>query len=108
MDAGEEIERDCSCDSKYMLQATHRVGDAVRKKFSWVPREEKCYLVMDNAGGHGTNEAIDEYVKFLKGDYNITITFQIPRSPYCNVLDLMCGVPSKQQLKGQITCFTAK
>ena len=88
MDAGEEIERDCSCDSQYMLSAMHRVGEAIRKKIFWVPKEETRYLVMDNAGGHGTNEAIDEYIKFLKADYNVTIIVQILHSPYCNVLNL--------------------
>ena len=39
-------------------------------------------------GGHGTNVAIDEYTQMLKEEFNIDIIFQIPRSPYCNVLDL--------------------
>ena len=43
---------------------------------------------MDNAGGHGTNDAIDEYVRMLKDKYNIETIFQVPRSPYTNVLDL--------------------
>ena len=43
---------------------------------------------MDNAGGHGTNVAIESYSKTLLDDYNIEIIFQIPRSPYTNVLDL--------------------
>lgn len=43
---------------------------------------------MDNAGGHGTHEAIRSYTKTLEEDYNIEIIFQIPRSSYTNVLDL--------------------
>ena len=43
---------------------------------------------MDNAGGHGTKECIVEYRTMLLTDYNIIIIFQIPRSPYTNVLDL--------------------
>ena len=43
---------------------------------------------MDNAGGHGSAEAIDEYTNMLKGVYNIEIIHQIPRSPFTNVLDL--------------------
>ena len=43
---------------------------------------------MDNAGGHGTDKAIDEYVRKLKEDWNVETIFQVPRSPYTNVLDL--------------------
>ena len=43
---------------------------------------------MDNAGGHGTKEAIEQYSKDLLEKYNIEIIFQVPRSPYTNVLDL--------------------
>jgi len=30
---GDEIEKDCSCDSKYMLSAMERVGTAMRQKY---------------------------------------------------------------------------
>ena len=43
---------------------------------------------MENAGGHGTDDAITEYTKRLKEVYNIEIIHQIPRSPFTNVLDL--------------------
>ena len=43
---------------------------------------------MDNAGGHGTKEATEEYTNYLKQEYNIEVVFQVPRSPYTNVLDL--------------------
>ena len=43
---------------------------------------------MDNAGGHGTNDAIKKYQANLLDKYNIEIIFQVPRSPYTNVLDL--------------------
>ena len=46
------------------------------------------YLIMDNAGGYGTKECIESYVKLLKDKYNIIIKHQIPRSPETNVLDL--------------------
>ena len=65
-----------------------RVGEAIRKAYYWVPTTEKFYLVMDNAGGHGTTEAKDNYVGMLLDKYNILVIFQIPRSPYTNVLDL--------------------
>ena len=85
---GDEVEEDASCDSEYMLSAMNRVGAAIRNSYHWIPISKKCYLVMDNAGGHGTNEAIATYTKTLEDEYNIEIIFQIPRSPYTNVLDL--------------------
>ena len=49
---------------------------------------QPCWLVMDNAGGHGTKDCIIEYRSNLLTTYNIEIIFQIPRSPFTNVLDL--------------------
>jgi hypothetical protein len=43
---------------------------------------------MDNAGGHGTNDAIVDYVHTMKELYNIEIIHQIPRGPEMNILDL--------------------
>ena len=43
---------------------------------------------MDNAGGHGTDEAVDQYTKQLLDDHKIKIVQQVPRSPETNVLDL--------------------
>ena len=71
-----------------MLSAMTRVGIAIRASYQWVPITKICYLVIDNAGGHGTNEAIHSYTKSLKDEYKIQIIFQVPRSPYTNVLDL--------------------
>ena len=50
--------------------------------------DETIYLFMDNAGGHGTREAIDEYTKILLEKHKIEIIHQCPRSPETNVLDL--------------------
>ena len=85
---GDANEEDCSCDSAYMLKAMDRVGMEIRKSFHWVPPEQDCYLVMDNAGGHGTTHAILEYTDHLHTKYNISIIWQVPRSPFTNVLDL--------------------
>ena len=82
------IQRDCSCDSKYMLEAMNRVGKAICEKFNWIPMNQKCYCAMDNAGCHGTQEAIDKHVSYLQTRYNIEVVFQIPLLPYCNALDL--------------------
>ena len=46
------------------------------------------YLNNDNAGGHGTKEVVNVYVKGLKGAFNIICFHQWPRSPATNMLDL--------------------
>merc|ERR1712183_621252 len=46
------------------------------------------FMVMDNAGGHGTKETVKLYTEMLKTKYNIIIIHQVPRSPYTNLLDL--------------------
>ena len=84
---GDEVEKDCSCDSSFMLETIPEVGKALREKFHWVPEQEKIFLVMDNAGGHGTNDAIATYTEGLQ-IYNVEIIWQVPRSPETNMLDL--------------------
>ena len=84
---GDEIEEDVSCDSTYMLDVIPHVGNALREAYHWISPTQTIYLVMDNAGGHGTQESIQEYTNILK-ERNITIIWQIPRSPETNMLDL--------------------
>ncbi len=43
---------------------------------------------MDNADGHGTIEAIEQYTRNLLEQYKIEIIHQAARSPETNVLDL--------------------
>jgi hypothetical protein len=43
---------------------------------------------MDNAGGHRTDKAKDEYVNLLKVEFNIIVLWQVPNSPETNMLDL--------------------
>ncbi len=91
------IERvDVNCDSKYMLEAMKRVGESIRTYFSYIPRDEPCYLILDNAGGHGSNEAKDSYQRTLLKEHNIVLIHQVPRSMYTNVLDLgfWCAIQS--------------
>ena len=64
------------------------MGEAIREKFHWVPRGEVIDLVMDNAGGHGRADVIEEYVDMMMRDYKINIVWQEPRSPETNLLDL--------------------
>ena len=86
---GDEMIEDISCDSEYMLDVLPRMAKAIRKKFEkYVPPNKLIYLQMDNAGGHGTNDAKQRYADLLLKDFNIKIVWQPPRSPELNLLDL--------------------
>jgi hypothetical protein len=67
--------------------AMRRVGAALREQFHWVPQNETVYVCMDNAGGHGTNDAKLQYINLLK-EFNVEVIWQVPRSPETNMLDL--------------------
>ncbi len=54
----------------------------------WVPWTELIYQVMDNAGGHGTQEAIEEYTRRALVEFNVVIIWQSVCSPEANALDL--------------------
>ena len=71
-----------------MLGVMNRLGSKMRQAFHWVDGTEVMYVVMDNAGGHGTNEAKKKYEEFMLEEYMIEIIWQTPRSPYTNLLDL--------------------
>lgn len=86
--AGTKYMADTTCDSGFMRTHMLAIGEKIRSKMPWVPPEKPIYLVMDNAGGHGTKDAIDEYVEDLKDTHNVVIIWQIPRSPETNLLDL--------------------
>ena len=64
--AGDVVEEDCSCDSLFMLEIMLKVAQSMRQSFYWVPQEEKLFLVMDNAGGHGTSSAILQYTEIMR------------------------------------------
>ena len=53
-----------------------------------IQESDVTHLMMDNAGGHGSNEAVEKYTEDLKNKYKIEIIQQVPRSPETNVLDL--------------------
>jgi hypothetical protein len=86
--AGDIVEEDVSCDSEFMLGVMDRVGIALRAAFPWVKPEELIYLVMDNAGGHGTDVAWETYTADLEEKHKVRIIRQCPRSPETNLLDL--------------------
>ncbi len=72
------------------------IGAEIRRKMPFIPQDTTINLIMDNAGGHGTQEAIDEYTARLQRDFNIRIKHQAPRSPETNALDLgiWCSIQS--------------
>ena len=70
-----------------MLQVMPELGASIRQSMIHVPRDQPIFLQMDNAGGHGTQEAIDEYTRLLRTQFNIIVKFQPARSPELNALD---------------------
>lgn len=70
-----------------MIKAMDKVGAYIQKFYHWILLVQKHYFVMDNAGGPGSNDTIVSCKKMLEEKYNIDIIFQIPISPYTNVLD---------------------
>lgn len=85
---GEKRMTDVNCDSLFMLETMPEVGKAIREAYHWVPLETPIYLFLDNAGGHGTDEAVTKYVNDLYEEHNIICKHQRPRSPATNMLDL--------------------
>ena len=71
-----------------MFKVMPKVGAKIRKAYHWVPDDHPIFLYLDNAGGHGTQEVVDKYVRDLKKDFKIICVHQRPRSPATNMLDL--------------------
>ena len=82
------------------------VGQHIRIKFWWVPQQEEIDLIMDNAGGHGTDEAKLIYTTMLKNKYNVKVVWQTPQSPEFNLLDLgvWCSLQSMVELSHRKKC----
>ena len=51
MEQGNEVDKDVTCNSQFMLAVIPNIGVAMRAKYHWIPAADKLYLVMDNAGG---------------------------------------------------------
>mmetsp|Transcript_22699 Transcript_22699/g.53836 ORF Transcript_22699/g.53836 Transcript_22699/m.53836 type:complete len:948 (+) Transcript_22699:244-3087(+) len=85
---GDMVEEDVSCDSTWMKDNMDDIATSIRAAYHWLNKEDVIYLVMDNAGGHGTDECVDEYTKGLLDKHSIQIVQQVARSPETNVLDL--------------------
>ena len=88
VNVGDVIETEDMCDLEYMVGAMDQVGQSAQKQYYWVPLYKFIFMVMDNAGGHGTKETVQLYTEMLKTKYNIIIIHQVPRFPYTNLLDL--------------------
>lgn len=86
--AGDEVEEDVSCDSDFMMRIMPQVGMALRTAYHWLGRDETIYLVMDNAGGHGSHDATARYTQLLWREFKVQVVWQVPRSPETNMLDL--------------------
>ena len=78
---------DCSCDSDFMLEILPKAALSIRRKFNYLSPTTTLYLQLDNAGGHGSDEAKQQYIQILR-EHHIEVVFQPPRSPECNMLDL--------------------
>lgn len=104
-----EVFKDITCDSDYMNVVMPKVAAAIRQKMSpWIPADQIIYLVMDNAGGHGTEDTIWDYTLLLS-QYKIEVVQQIPRSPETNLLDLgiWMSIQSAVEREHQFKCHEA-
>jgi hypothetical protein len=52
--AGTVITEGINCDLDYMLQVMPHISAAVHQQMPFVSQDETIYLVIDNAGRHGT------------------------------------------------------
>ena len=86
--AGEPLLREKTVDGKFMREVLfQKVGPAIRKAYSSLPKTVPIYLQFDNAGGHGGAEAIAGYTDMMREKFNIICVFQSPSSPDFNALD---------------------
>jgi hypothetical protein len=84
--AGTIVEHEVTCSSAFMLHHVPLIAAKMREKMPWVLPTEPIYLVMDNAGGHGTQEAIEEYTRRPLVEFNVVIIWQLACSPEVNAL----------------------
>ena len=56
-----------------MSEAMWRVIVSMCSKLYWAKMSTPIYLVMDNAGGHGTDMCVSNYTTILKEAFNIEI-----------------------------------
>lgn len=85
---GDKVEGETFCDIRCMLSVMDCVGTTICVAYHRIMITQKCYLVIANTGGHGTNDTITAYTSTLNVQFNIRVIFQLPYSLYTNVLDL--------------------
>ena len=85
-----------------------RVGASIRAVYHWVPPTQKCYLVMDNAGGHGTEETIEEYVRMLGKSTTLKQYFKYPDLRILMYWSSGYGVYFRQKWKNNILANDVK
>ena len=85
---GEDVDEDCLCDSTFIKKIVETVANEIRNYYFRVTLTSTIYLVIDNAGGHGTNGTVEEYRCMIFQEYNIKLFHQVPNSPKTNLKDL--------------------
>ena len=76
MKQGEEVDKDCPCNSAFMEKVMPKVAHEMHRAYHWTPETDKLYLVMDNAGGHGTDDSKSRYTEVMR-NRNIEIIWQV-------------------------------
>jgi hypothetical protein len=71
-----------------MLETMLTIGTQICQRMPWVPIKTPIYLVLDNAGGHETVAAREEYTRRLRKEHNVIVKFQPACSPEVNAFDL--------------------
>jgi hypothetical protein len=71
-----------------MLDVVNEIRSKIRSAYHWLDFDTPIYLFIDNAGGHGTVGAKEEYEQILLTNWNVKIFWQPPNSPEVNQLDL--------------------
>ena len=82
-----------------MLETVREIGQSIRESYKWINEKKIIYLVIDNAGGHGTTEAKKEYMKILMNEFCIQVIWQIANSPDSNMLDLGAWMSIQSQVE---------
>jgi hypothetical protein len=82
LEPGTIVEEEVNCNSAFMLRILPIIASEIHNQLHWIPHKEQIYLIMDNVGGHRTQQAMDQYTWQLQCKYNITC------APEVNALDL--------------------
>jgi hypothetical protein len=67
------VEKEVTCNSTFMLANLLIIAAKIMKPCLGYRLNNQFYLVMDNAGGHGTQAAREEYMRRLRNEFNIII-----------------------------------